>query len=200
MGHEDETKVTPGRCGTCGHWRDADGICQPCRAAKQARSRHWYEENVTEASARRTAHNRVTRRFTKEEVEAIRQRLVAEQDGACACCLTITDALTVEWSIDEYDDDNIPSLRAAICRRCKIAVNRYIRPSKFVLTPKTLERVSRYVAGRSWRHPDDVLRALGVDRRRRAEESRAGRLTTEADVAIEESARLADWLESITGT
>jgi hypothetical protein len=175
-------------CPKCGHpLLTVDESCAPCRAARTARSAIWYEQNATEASTRRAIAGRLKRRFRPEEIDAITQCLVAEQRGACACCGILDFPLTIEWALDEVNDHNEPMLRGAICRRCKIAVNRYIRPSKYVLVPKVLERVETYVR-RRWQDPRVVLKRLGyVQARMDVVENR-----------VAETDDLVAWLDSIS--
>lgn len=185
-------------CPKCGHMLDLDGICRPCRAARAARSQVWYDEHRVEASARRAAHGRLRRRFYAEEVEAIRQRLVAEQGQVCACCGDDRDParLAIDWALDEQDDDGIPLLRGALCRSCKIAVGRYTRPSKFVLTPNALERVKAYVR-RPWEHPSAVLRRLGAVEVAQRHEEREVRVQGAVETQIAATEEVLDFLASV---
>jgi hypothetical protein len=129
-------------CSKCATELDELGHCRTCRAA---RSRRWYRENSSLESAKRGLTAKLKRRLGRDLLEGIRVRVVREQEGVCACCRQEGLDLTLEWSLDEVADDGVPLARAAICRSCKIAVNRVIHPSKFVLDPGQLDLVEAYL-------------------------------------------------------
>lgn len=167
----DDTKQH-GTCSSCGNPKDEHGFCRLCRAA---RSRRWYQDNVKRESAKRAVAQKLKRRLGAQVLDEIRVRMVAEQDGRCACCGDERD-LNIDWSLDDVADDGLPLTRGAICRSCKIAVNRVVFPSKFVLTDEQLTMVEKYL-GRAW-----------VDARQSRTEQGGDRSSTE---------ELADWLDSL---
>lgn len=90
---------------------------------------------------------------------------MAEQAGACACCGLSGKGvrLNSHWSLDDTNDEGLPMVRAAICRSCKIAVNRVLHPSRFVLQASQLAMVEVYLR-RPWQDVNDVLVRAGEER------------------------------------
>lgn len=129
-------------CSHCGNGLDELGHCTTCRAA---RSRRWYRENSSLESAKRGLTAKLKRRLGPDQLEGMKLRLSREQEGVCACCRQADLDLSIDWSLDETTDDGIPCARAAICRSCKIAVNRVVHPSRFVLEPAQLAQVETYL-------------------------------------------------------
>lgn len=117
------------------------------------------------ASAQRGLQAKLSRRLGRGRLDAIRERLTTEQAGACACCGRSGKgvALNTHWALEETNDEGIPMLRGAICRSCKIAVNRVVHPSRFVLQAQHLAMVEVYLR-RPWQDANDVLVRAGLER------------------------------------
>lgn len=176
-------------CANCGQPLDESRSCPPCHAA---RSRRWYSENTTIASARRAILTKVTRSLSLEERETLHAAVVSAQRGKCACCDRATD-LNLDWSIDQTSEkDGLPLFRAAVCRSCKIAINRVIHPSRFVLSAERLAMVNAYMM-RAWRDPMTVL-TRGVQVR---EDVFGQTITREVAERIAETDATIDFLRSI---
>lgn len=138
------------------------------------------------------------RQFRPEDIAAITRQLTTDQGGRCGCCNGEPgpSGLTIEWSLDETDDDGTPMLRGVLCRRCKIAVNRYIRPSKFTLVPSVHAMVEAYVQ-RSWQDPRAILRRLGVVARDKVAGAVVERVHVDVVARISTTEDIAAWLESL---
>jgi hypothetical protein len=95
-------------------------------------------------SAKKSLTLKVKRRIPN--LAEIEQAMTAAQGGNCACCgRPSRSGLKIEFSLDQVADDGCPLARAAICRSCRIAVNRIIFPSRFVLVPAVLAQVEQYL-------------------------------------------------------
>lgn len=171
--------TTVKHCKSCSNPLDpVTGLCRPCRAA---RSRRWYRETSTLASAQRGLRAKLKRRATLAELEEWTARVVADQDGRCACCdqPPTTTGLSLEWSLDDTADDGFPLARGALCRPCTIAVNRVIHPSKYVLIPTQLDLVEAYLE-----QPYTDVRGHRAPRR-------------DESPALVRAGELADWLKTL---
>lgn len=135
-----------------------DGICVACRNARAAR---WYSENTDRHNAESTVRQRVKRWFPGPTLSSLQQAMESAQGGVCACCgLPSRTRMGIDWSLDQEADDGCPLTRGVVCRSCKIAINRYVHPSKYVLMPAVTERVERYLE-RAWFDPRQLHRGSG---------------------------------------
>lgn len=144
-------------CKRCGLPLNEEGDCVACRNARAAR---WYAENTTRHNAESMVRQKVKRWFP-EGLEALQTALEDVQGGTCACCgHPSRTRMGIDWSLDQTADDGCPLVRGVVCRSCKIAINRYVHPSRFVLMPEVTERVEQYLC-RAWIDPRQVHRGSG---------------------------------------
>ncbi len=146
------------RCRTCGSPLDSDNPTAPCKPCVNARAQRWYSENTTRANAQSTVVQKAKRRYGPAGLDEIRSRLGVVQGGLCACCdqEPATGRMGIDWSLDQTTDAGDPLLRALVCKPCKIAINRYIHPSRFVLQPERIEQIKAYLR-RPWQDPKHLL-------------------------------------------
>jgi hypothetical protein len=139
----------------------------------------------------------LVRRY-KVEAVAVREQLLTEQQGACACCGTtpaLKSSLTVDWLIDPDDvnERGIPMCRGVTCRSCKIACHRVLYASNFTVQSRERLRQIQTYLDRPLIDPDAVLRRAGGMVQTKQQEI----IATQHDAAMARADEMVDWLKEI---
>lgn len=134
--------------------------------------KNWYRSNAVRVNQRVTTAQLVDRRLTPEQQEALLLVVLDETDGACHCCKGGSGSQTrphLDWSPTQRDDTGGPLLRGALCRSCKIAMNRYLDDgAKHKPDEEQVTWLQVYLT-KPWRTPAEAHRGLELPPARRGE-------------------------------
>lgn len=106
------------------------------------------QEMSTRKNAVSTTAQLVRRRHTAAEQDQILQAVLDESGGVCTCCAGRSSSLDrphLDWEPYQRSDDGGPLLRGALCRSCKMALNRYVDGSKYQPTDLQMLWLTAYL-------------------------------------------------------